>query len=105
MSIAALERTRRLFRLAKGLSGLRRSDIMLVSYPKSGNTWVRFFLCHLIDELEGRSEFTGFERLNRVMPELGVNDLRQPWQHSGLERFVNLNSTDLFGRPAITALR
>src|SRR5579862_3428641 len=39
-------------------------DTFLVSYPKSGNTWVRFLLANLIYP----NEEIGFSNINRVLP-------------------------------------
>jgi estrone sulfotransferase len=102
MISATLGRARQLLRFANGLRGLRRSDVILTSFPKSGNTWVRFFLCHLADAMEGREEFTGFDRLDRVMPEFGISDLRVPHRHAQLPRFVKTHGPHL---PVFRGLR
>src|SRR5437763_867640 len=46
--------------------GLRPPDTVLVSYPKSGNTWMRFILAPLC---AGRE--VDFESVQRVVPSLG----------------------------------
>jgi hypothetical protein len=43
-------------------------DTFLVSYPKSGNTWVRFLLANLIYP----NETVGFANINRLLPAPGV---------------------------------
>lgn len=43
-------------------------DTFLVSYPKSGNTWVRFLLANLIYS----DENVGFANINRLLPAPGV---------------------------------
>jgi hypothetical protein len=43
-------------------------DTFLVSYPKSGNTWVRFLLANLIHP----NEKVGFANINRLLPAPGV---------------------------------
>jgi len=43
-------------------------DTFLVSYPKSGNTWVRFLLANLIYP----DETVGFANINRLLPAPGV---------------------------------
>jgi hypothetical protein len=43
-------------------------DTFLVSYPKSGNTWVRFLLANLIHP----NETVGFSNINRLLPAPGV---------------------------------
>ncbi|CCQ53956.1 MULTISPECIES: sulfotransferase domain-containing protein [Crocosphaera] len=44
----------------------RHSDIFLVSYPKSGNTWMRF----LIANLTKPSDLVSFENINKIIPDL-----------------------------------
>ena len=43
-------------------------DTFLVSYPKSGNTWVRFLLANLLFP----DEEVGFANINRLLPAPGV---------------------------------
>jgi hypothetical protein len=47
-------------------------DTFLVSYPKSGNTWVRFLLANLLFP----SEEVGFANINRLLPAPGVSSKR-----------------------------
>ena len=42
-------------------------DTFLVSYPKSGNTWVRFLLANLLFP----DEEVGFANINRLLPAPG----------------------------------
>jgi hypothetical protein len=44
-------------------------DRMLVSYPKSGNTWLRFLIANLITDRE-----VNFATLNRYVPSLSVKN-------------------------------
>lgn len=53
--------------------GLRPADVFLASYPRSGNTWLRFVLCDL---LTGRSD--RFEWVNRATAELGAQGRTPP---------------------------
>jgi len=83
-----LQKFHRLLPLAQGVIGLRGNDIMLVSYPKSGNTWVRFFLCNIISIAEWDSKTVNFAVVDQTMPEFGINNLLQPWPHKMIPRFV-----------------
>ena len=47
-------------------------DTFLVSYPKSGNTWVRFLLSNLLFPQED----VGFANINRLLPAPGVSSKR-----------------------------
>ena len=47
-------------------------DTFLVSYPKSGNTWVRFLLANLLYP----NEAVGFANINRLLPAPGVSPRR-----------------------------
>jgi len=75
-------------RYAQGLLGLRRDDILLASFPRSGSTWIRFFLCNLISLREMGGREVDFPLLDATMVELGVDDLRRPWSHETIPRVV-----------------
>lgn len=57
------------------------NDFLLVSYPKSGNTWVRYFLCNLISLNEWDGKEVSFSLLNDTMPEFAGGHLGQNWLH------------------------
>lgn len=48
--------------------GLRRSDVFLASYPRSGNTWLRFLLAEILTG--GKVDF---DNINRFVPELSLH--------------------------------
>lgn len=70
---------------------LKHSDVFLISYPKSGNTWVRFYVCNLINELPEfhftNSEIT-FSVLDSMMPEMGFSNLKEDWKFNSFPRIV-----------------
>lgn len=43
---------------------IRKDDRFLVSYPKSGNTWMRFLLAKLL------SDDTGFDSIEQIIPDI-----------------------------------
>lgn len=93
---------------AQGLAGLRRDDILLPSFPKSGNTWVRFFFCNLISLTEWGGRTVDFELLDATMPELGVDNLLKRWTHDVIPRVVKThrNRWPVFaGRRAVLVIR
>jgi hypothetical protein len=48
--------------------GIDRNDVMVASYPRSGNTWLRFMLTKI---LTGKS--AGFDNVNTVIAEVGIH--------------------------------
>lgn len=52
--------------------GLRASDALLVSYPKSGSTWLRFLLAHLLS-----GEEADYGSIRRLVPPLGQHRAAQ----------------------------
>lgn len=64
---------RKIFLNALDILSLRKSDVLIVSFPKTGNTWVRFFLCNYLLQLQERKERVDFGFLNKNMPEIGFN--------------------------------
>ena len=76
-----------------GILGLQSDDIILTSFPKSGNTWVRFFFCNLISLKEWDGETVTFPKLDGTMPELGVSNLLQEWSHETIPRIVKTHKS------------
>lgn len=77
-----------IIRYSEGVLGLKSNDIILVSFPKSGNTWVRFFLCNLISIAEWNGRVVDFCAVDSTMPAFGIHNLLKSWHHSIIPRFV-----------------
>jgi estrone sulfotransferase len=73
---------------ASGLLALRGDDVLLSSFPRSGSTWVRLFLCNLISLTEWNGGAVDLRLLNETMPELGISNLVKPWHHPSIPRVV-----------------
>lgn len=82
------ERVSLLVHYSLGIIGLNGDDIILTSFPKSGNTWIRFFLCNLVSLKEWDGDTVTFARLDATMPELGVSNLLEAWPHDTIPRVV-----------------
>jgi hypothetical protein len=57
------------------LSLLRPSDVMIASFPRSGNTWLRFLLSDLLLQTEGRASATRLHvHPDRLVPDFDRGD-------------------------------
>lgn len=90
-------RARLAVRYARGLVALRRSDVLLASFPRSGSTLLRSVLASALGDGPEDEPGFQFEALNRAMPELGVSDLAGA-SRSDPPRFVKTH------RPRIAAM-
>lgn len=82
---------KKVFVYLKNFVFLNPSDVFLISYPKSGNTWIRFYYCNLINE-DPNYHFTNdkinFSILDNFMPEFGFSDLSIKWKFNDFPRIV-----------------
>ncbi len=85
-------------RYAVGVASLRRSDVLLASFPRSGSTWLRFVVVHDALAAAGDEGEVPFERLNGLAPELGASAL---WRGRRGPRLVKTHRpyAPLLGRP------
>lgn len=83
-----IKKLQQIFTYGQGIAGLRKTDVILSSFPRSGSTWVRFFLCNLISLTEWGGIQVDFRIMNETMVALGRNNLVMPWQISCMPRIV-----------------
>lgn len=76
------------FRYAWGYLGLKQTDVFLSSFPRSGNTWMRFLLCNLISVNEWNGRLVDVPLVTSTMVTLGQNNLHAPWEVTSLPRVV-----------------
>lgn len=48
--------------------GLDPADVMIASFPRSGNTWMRFLLAETLTD-----QTAGFDDVNRLVPQIGLH--------------------------------
>ena len=53
--------------------GLDPADVMIASYPRSGNTWCRFLLGEILT-----NRTTGFDSIDRAVPQVGLHQVALP---------------------------
>lgn len=91
---------RRVAVYAGGVAGLSRHDVLLCSFPKAGNTWVRMFLYSLLSELDSGGAVADadltFDLLDSEMPEFGANNLLSTWRFSSSPRLIKTHLRNNF---------
>ena len=65
MNLKPRKRFLRLIRSVHPRLGLRGSDVILASFPKSGNTWMRFIWANVVTELELGPRVVDFHSLHK----------------------------------------
>ena len=53
--------------------GLDPADVVLASYPRSGNTWCRFLLGEILSDRK-----TGFDSIDKTVPQVGFHQIALP---------------------------
>ncbi len=88
------------------LAALRPEDRFLVSYPRSGNTWLRYLVRDLI--VLGKPDLPEPEKLSQLVPDIHVDPLDSPLPAAfGLPSRIikSHNISSLRGRPLVYIVR
>lgn len=71
------------------LQGLASSDVLIVSFPKTGSTFTRFVFANLVNLMNGAKKPVDFYSLGQIMPECLKDDLTSfEWHGGKLPRLV-----------------
>ncbi len=79
---------RRIKNYLTDMTHLRKDDVILAAFPKTGSTWVRFILCNLISLNEWNGKVVDFDTLNDTLFSFGQGRLPQAWPYHTLPRVV-----------------
>jgi len=73
---------------------ISQRDILLASFPKAGNTWVRIFIFHYLLKFYRREENfeVNFDTLDRYMPEIGNKSIFQSWIFNPTRRILKTHN-------------
>ena len=58
---------------------IRKNNIILSLFPKTGSTWIRFFLFNYLNKLEQLNFGEGIDEMNHKMPEFGHRSMLNAW--------------------------
>lgn len=90
---------RRLWCYWNGWYYSKPTDILLVSFPKAGNTWIRFILYNYFCSTSGRfTEETSFDLVDDIMPEIGHSDMSIEWMFPKVPRIVKTHLSGFIHR-------
>ena len=67
---------------------IKPNDVVLALFPKTGSTWVRFFLFNLLTITERDGKTVTIDDMNAEMPEFGHTSLFQKWQFKSCPRII-----------------
>jgi estrone sulfotransferase len=82
------KRIKQVIYTATGLAGIKKEDVFLISFPKSGNTWVKFILLNMLVEAKELKDNVSFKVLDETIPELSRDNLLKPWKYKTIPRFI-----------------
>ncbi len=55
------------------INNIRKLDAVLLSYPKSGNTWLRFIFANILNEIYSLTDKITFDNIEKFIPVINKN--------------------------------
>jgi hypothetical protein len=68
-----------------GIKTIHDSDVFVASYPKSGNTWLRFLIANMIT----KKELITFKNINNYVP--GIYSFRETINQMNEQRYIKIH--------------
>lgn len=81
-----IDNINRVIHYSKAMFSWKKDDVLLASFPKSGNTWVRYFWLNYISQAEMNGEVIDFKTLDHIMPSFGLSNFFSPWEYKSLPK-------------------
>lgn len=63
-------------------------DVVLALFPKTGSTWLRFFLYNLLTQVEQDGRIVSIDEMNDTMPEFGHESMFKKWPFETCPRVI-----------------
>ncbi|MAV39394.1 MAG: hypothetical protein CML12_02275, partial [Puniceicoccaceae bacterium] len=67
---------------------INKNDVILSLFPKTGSTWIRFFLFNYLNETESLEIKAGIDQMNAVMPEFGHKSMLNQWRFKSSPKLI-----------------
>ncbi|MDA7493404.1 sulfotransferase domain-containing protein [Akkermansiaceae bacterium] len=83
-------------------------DVVLALFPKTGSTWIRFFLYNLLTITERGNKLVTIDEMNAEMPEFANPNLFRSWTFNSCPRVIKTHrprNVFLKGRPTVLVVR
>lgn len=84
------------------------NDVVLALFPKTGSTWVRFFLYNLLTQVEQDGRVVSIDEMNETMPEFGHRSMFKKWPFASCPRVIKSHrprNVFLSGKPTVLVVR
>ncbi len=87
---------------------MSKDDVVLALFPKTGSTWVRFFLYNVLTLSEGDGHEVSIDEMNQTMPEFGHPSMFRKWPFKTCPRVIKSHracNPILAKRPTVVVVR
>ena len=86
--------SRKCYLWTRSIIEIKAIDSLLVGYPKTGSTWIRYFLYSLLRQRQDNLEQT-IDAMNAAMPEFANKSFFEPWLFAETSRIIKTHQLGL----------